>query len=298
VWGSSLVPDTSRGLLYVTTGNDYSVPPDVAICTQTALTQAQQLQCMAPDNYVDAVLALDLNSGAVRWDDRLQGADAWDFPCFLGPQAANCPTPSGPDYDFGAGVNFIDTVDAAGKPLQLIGAGEKSGMYWALNPDNGQVVWRTRVGPGGLDGGMEWGSATDGKRVYVAIADLELRKYQLGPDYKTEHRGGSWAALDAATGAVIWQVPETGKNPLVPSLPAASSAALTVANGVVYAGSQSGDMVALDAATGATLWKYHTRGTVMDGPSVVDGWLYWGSGYNNLVITGKPDNKVYAFALP
>jgi polyvinyl alcohol dehydrogenase (cytochrome) len=71
-----------------------------------------------------------------------------------------------------------------------------------------------------------------------------------------------------------------------------------VANGVVYAGSQSGDMVALDAATGATLWKYHTRGTVMDGPSVVDGWLYWGSGYNNLVITGKPDNKVYAFALP
>jgi polyvinyl alcohol dehydrogenase (cytochrome) len=71
-----------------------------------------------------------------------------------------------------------------------------------------------------------------------------------------------------------------------------------VANGVLYASSQSGDMLAIDAASGKILWKFASGGTVMGGPSIVDGTVYWGSGYNFLLITGTPNNKLYAFALP
>jgi polyvinyl alcohol dehydrogenase (cytochrome) len=66
---------------------------------------------------------------------------------------------------------------------------------------------------------------------------------------------------------------------------------------VFFAGSLSGDMVALDAATGRQLWKFASGGSVVSGPSIVDGTLYWGSGYSNLGI-GKGNNKLYAFSIP
>jgi len=38
----------------------------------------------------------------------------------------------------------------------IVGLGQKSGIYWALNPDNGNIVWSTPVGPGSSLGGIEW----------------------------------------------------------------------------------------------------------------------------------------------
>jgi polyvinyl alcohol dehydrogenase (cytochrome) len=63
----------------------------------------------------------------------------------------------------------------------------------------------------------------------------------------------------------------------------------------MYAGSNSGQMYALDATTGNILWNFASGGTVIDGPSIVDSVLYWGSGYRNILGTGN--NKVYAFTL-
>ena len=63
----------------------------------------------------------------------------------------------------------------------------------------------------------------------------------------------------------------------------------------MYAGSNSGQMYALDATTGNILWNFASGGTVIDGPSIADGVLYWGSGYRNIQGTGN--NKVYAFSL-
>ena len=52
-------------------------------------------------------------------------------------------------------------------------AGQKSGLVHAVDPDNqGELMWSMRVGQGGTNGGVQWGSATDGKNVYVALADL------------------------------------------------------------------------------------------------------------------------------
>jgi hypothetical protein len=54
----------------------------------------------------------------------------------------------GPDLDFGAAPNLFTIADpSTGRRRQVVGIGQKSGDYWALNPDTGAVIWRTNVGP-------------------------------------------------------------------------------------------------------------------------------------------------------
>ena len=113
--------------------------------------------------------------------------------------------------------------------------------------------------------------------------------------------GGSWAALNPATGAIIWQVPDPGLSTVHPSEHAMALGPVTVANGVVYAASMSGYMYALDAATGATLWSFQAPGSVNAAPAVVNGTLYWGTGYHNFPAGdpfGTASNTFYAFSLP
>ncbi|MGA8877506.1 MAG: PQQ-binding-like beta-propeller repeat protein [Candidatus Korobacteraceae bacterium] len=170
----------------------------------------------------------------------------------------------------------------------IIGAGQKSGIYYALNPDTGAVEWQTQVGPGSSLGGMEWGSATDGQRIYVAIGDLYGIPYGAGS-------AGSWAALNPANGAILWQVADPND--------AVDVGAVATANGVVYADSMAGSasaptMFALNAATGSTLWSYASGASVNAGATIANDVVYWGSGYTHLGIPGfTGNNKFYAFSI-
>ena len=292
VWGSTLVPDLRRGVVYVTTGNNYSTPtaPEFTTCVDgRTLTDELVTDCLAPDDYVDSVLALDMRTGAVRWSHRLWTQDDWNVACLVGfqPGQGNCPNPVGPDFDFASGANLFIIKTPRGL-RQVLGAGQKSGVYTLLDPDNGSMIWATQVGPGSPLGGMEWGSATDGQRIYVGIANL----------YNIPHAGGhagSWAALDPATGKILWQIAEPNGS--------LALGALTVANGVVYAPSMAGapdarNMFALNAKTGAVLWNFAAGGSVVAGASVVKDTIYWGSGYSNLGIPGfTANNKFYAFSV-
>ena len=105
--------------------------------------------------------------------------DAYTVSCYEPqPNPQNCPSPRGPDYDFAQGPSLF-RVTIGGRTRDLIGAGQKSGVYWALDRDTGAVVWQTKVGPGSALGGMEWGSATDGKRIYVAVSNYAKRAWKL-----------------------------------------------------------------------------------------------------------------------
>jgi polyvinyl alcohol dehydrogenase (cytochrome) len=121
----------------------------------------------------------------------------------------------------------------------MVGAGQKSGIYWALDPDTGATIWATLVGPGGFLGGIEWGSATDGSHIYVAINNNENISYTLAPAHTITANAGSWAALDPETGKIIWQIPATGQSPLNPKFGAGALGQMSAAAGVVYAGSLS-----------------------------------------------------------
>ena len=79
-----------------------------------------------------------------------------------------CPETRGPDYDFGTSPALRSI--GGGKDLLIVG--QKSGILWALDPDDkGKIVWQTRVGLGGALGGIEWGHATDDKNAYAPISD-------------------------------------------------------------------------------------------------------------------------------
>jgi polyvinyl alcohol dehydrogenase (cytochrome) len=277
IWSPPAI-DAARGVLYIGTGNNYTVPPDVLACQEAAKGRSDP-RCTAPDDYFNTVLALDLESGAIRWARRLSEFDAWTVACLSNPPGPNCPNPSGPDYDFGSGPNLMGS---------MVGIGQKSGVYWALNVRNGAVVWKRAVGPGGTLGGIEWGTASDGERVYVAISNNERKRYTLANGGATIDRG-SWAALDARTGRIVWQIAD-------PTPGAIDPGAVSVANGVMYAGSWSGSMYAINAASGDILWSFASGGSVIGGPAVVDGTLYWGSGYRR--IGGVGNNQLYAFSVP
>ena len=55
-------------------------------------------------------------------------------------------------------------------------------------------------------------------------------------------------------------------------------------------------MFALDAVTGAVKWAFASGGSVAGGSAVVDGVVYWGSGYKIGPVNGA-NNKLYAFGL-
>ena len=280
VWGSTPVVDTSRGLVYITTGNNYTVPADVAAGTTP----------LDPTDYVDSILALDLNSGKVVWAAPHLGlsSDTWTVPCLYSqPGTANCPDPAGPDYDFGQGVMEVSrTVNGMNQDLVI--AGQKSGKLWALDAGTGQVAWMYDSGVGYSLGGMEWGSATDGKTVFFANAI-----------------GGFWGAVDIATGELKWKTSDP--NLPGPTFYANDIGGVSYANGVVYVGSLGGGknltptsptMFALDASTGKILWQYASGSSVASSPAIVNGVVYWGTGYARLDQgVGAGTNDFYAFSL-
>ena len=279
VWQPAAI-DAARGSLYIGTGNNYSAPQSVEDCEAKAIADNNpNANCTAPDDHFDTALSLDLKTGRIKWAKRLQGYDVWTVACIRPQSGAKCPSPTGPDYDLGgSGPNLLPG---------MVGFGQKSGIYWALNPDTGAIVWSAVVGPGGTLGGIEWGTATDSARIYVAITNSAHITYTLASGQTINW--GSWSGLDVATGKILWQTPD-------PTQGALDMGSLSVANGVLFAGSYAGGMYALDAKTGKILWSFASGGSVIDGPSIVDGFLYWGSGYRRIA-PGIGNNKLYAFTV-
>lgn len=272
VWGSSPAVDPATGEVYVGTGNNYTVPSGV--CTQPNETGCAPV---ASNDYPDSIVALNMKTGAVAWHQSTLSSDASTTACTASDAC-------GPDSDFGSAPNLYTTTNpSTGKPETLLGIGQKSGWYYAVNPSTGAIVWKTSVGPGGYFGGVMWGSATDGNRIYVAEADANGTAYTVNGKSITS---GSWAALNAATGAIEWQTPDPQGS--------TDTGFMSVANGVVYAPSNAAtgnNMYALNASTGAVLWGFASGGSVDGGADITNGNVYWGSGN----YTGTNNNKIYAF---
>lgn len=308
VWGSTGAVDLKRGLVFMATGNNYMVPDIALDCLNAGGSPAG---CLSPDNHFNSIVALDLASGAIRWAARGLPYDAWNVGCGLNIPGVfsvapndNCPHPKGPDWDFAQGpMLFADTGNDA--DTGMVGAGQKSGMFWAFRSKDGKPLWSRQVSPPGLTGGLQWGSATDGQNLFVAIANSGLTGSGTTPGIWTLKDGstttaGGWAALDAKTGAVQW----TTKDPAG----SRAEAAVSGANGVVFGcnlDQVNGTMYALDAKSGQILWSFNSGsggspfvtgvfGACNAGPSIADGMVFWGSG----AFQGAPGpKKVFAFGL-
>jgi polyvinyl alcohol dehydrogenase (cytochrome) len=299
VWDSTPVIDTQRNLIYVGTGNNFSVPGYVKTCFAN---NNNDPNCAVSNDYFDSVLALDLKTGVIKWSTRGMYYDDWNVAClFNASGTGSCPSPEGMDYDFGgAGPNRLTLSGNS----NLIGIGGKSGIYWAVNPDTGSVAWETQVGPGSSLGGIEWGTAFDGTRIYVPIANAKGVGYSLQGGAPAN--SGSWAALDPATGKILWQTATPGSCITFGVGTPQGCMALGPASaigGVVFVGSMDTNpanptMFALNAATGNVLWSYVAGSSVNAGPATDGAIVFWGSGYSHFgPLLGTGNNKLFAFSV-
>jgi polyvinyl alcohol dehydrogenase (cytochrome) len=274
IWSAPTI-DLRRGVLYVGTGNGYSDPPQPG---------------------TDAIIAMDLKTGAVRWMKQVAAADNWAMGC--PPKSPNnpaCPRDLGPDYDFSGSPTL---ASAAGRDLLI--APQKSGMVYAFDPDKkGAIVWQYRFGKGSGLGG-QWGIAVDGSRFYLGQADL------LTPT------PGGMHAINVADGKPIWEQPPQPKLCLkVPGQACSSGqgSAPTAIPGAVLSSGLDGGIRAYSSTDGSIIWSYDTnrdfttvngvaaRGGGMDhgGPVVVDGMLFVNSGYGGFV--AHPGNVLLALGV-
>lgn len=290
VWGSAPAIDLKRNQIYIATGNNYSAPDSFLTCVADAGDDADaQRACLEPydNNLFDSVVALDMKTGAINWSTAVIPFDVWTVECVF--EMPGCPDPEGPDFDFGQ-APILYSVGSAGERRDLVGVGQKSGVYWSLDAATGEIVWNSRVDPGGNAGGMMWGSACDGERIYTASANGNYAPWTL-PDGTTAF-SGIWSALDPATGDVLWQTANpTGYR---------AGGAVSVANGVVYACSQDPDgyMFAMHAVTGEILWSFASGGSCNGGPAIAGGTVYWGSGYAGFGPPNTSNFMIYAFDAP
>jgi polyvinyl alcohol dehydrogenase (cytochrome) len=169
VWSAPTI-DVKRKLIYVATGDSYT---DVDINTS------------------DAIIAYSLDTGKLQWISQVETKDNFVMGC---PMSANCTQSKGPDYDFGSSVILRDI----GRGNQILLAGQKSGILWALDPDKkGKILWQIKLGTGSALGGVEWGLAADSKYVYVAISD-QLAREGAQAGISAVHRTAAASLLRAA----------------------------------------------------------------------------------------------------
>jgi polyvinyl alcohol dehydrogenase (cytochrome) len=275
IWSAPTI-DPVRKLVYVSTGNMYTEPQQITS---------------------DAVIAMDLDSGKIRWVSQRLPKDVWIVGCAPGGHnRPPDPTARGPDYDLGDSPMLARLPN--GKDAIVVG--QKSGQGWALDPDKkGAVLWEYRAGRGTTLGGIEWGPAVDSENAYFAVSDYTLPN------------PGGLHAVSLATGQRVWMTPAPPPvcSGSAPACGGAQSAAVTVIPGVVFSGSVDGALRGYSTADGTIIWTFDANREFQTvngvkgngasfggpGPVIVGGMLYTNSGYGPL--GGRPGNVLLAFGV-
>ncbi len=250
----------------------------------------------APPTVVNGVVYVGSQEGLVYALNAVDGATKWSFQT----QSAVLSTP----------------VVANG----VLYAGSSDGYLYALNVQNGSQLWRYYTGPTtatvnvgtvAVANGVVYGSSSDevahsylfaidarsGSQLWriqvndqsftdpqvangiIYIASSAL-KHQGGPDIRDSYV----YAFNTKDGSRLWLSDKVNDHIL--SSP-------TVANGVVYIGSQDTFLYALNATTGKRLWHHNTGGEIYTSPKVVNGVVFVGVvGNVSTTATGSSNDTI------
>jgi polyvinyl alcohol dehydrogenase (cytochrome) len=262
VWGSAAI-DREREAAFMGTGNGFATP-------------------VSP--YSDALLAIRYQTGEVAWAHQFTANDAY---------SSGSPS-RGPDSDVGATPNLF-TIDDGGIPRDVVGVGDKAGVYHVLDRDSGEVVWERVLAA------VPFSRKTGGVIAPAAYAEgMVLVASNTGA-------GSSrvWA-LDARDGTTVWESASVGS---------VNFGAPAVANGVLFFGgsgfsvggpvasglgvSPPGQLIAFDLLTGAELLRTTLSAGRGGGFSISEGHVLIGTGFTFFAWSDEPLNgALQVFEVP
>jgi alcohol dehydrogenase (cytochrome c) len=283
--------------------------------------------------YTDSVVALDLDTGKLKWHYQQVPHDVWDWDT--------------------AYENVLLDLPANGRPRKLLLNVNKGGYTFVVDRTNGEFVaawplvknlnWITGVGPKGelmgrnepvvgkskiicpsIGGGRSWNQGAWSPKTgmfystgiewcedVVAVPETPKEgQVYFGGTFKLTHKplkgeaGGHLGAYDPVTGKRSWLYEY--KYPLLASV-------LATAGDVIFTGDADGFFFALDAKTGKKLWSYQTgsgnRGSAVtysvNGRQFIATPSGWGSALAGLLPQIWPETErlrsgsaVFVFALP
>ena len=233
--------------------------------------------------YTASVVALDADTGKLRWHYQFTPHDVHDWDAIADP--------------------VLVDVKVGGKTVKAVVQANRNGFYYALDRATGKllaaksytkVTWADGIGADGrpnliaakdpteegnescpgIGGGHNWQAtaysprsglyyftSTDGCQIYYKTKQqfIEGQWYQgsTAVGLPTAPTAGSVIAVDPATGQTKW------RTEMVTPL---SGGLLATAGGLVFLGDREGYLMALDASTGKPLWKFQTGGVVIAPP--------------------------------
>jgi alcohol dehydrogenase (cytochrome c) len=261
--------DPELNVIYWGTGNPY---PDY----DTDARKGDNL-------YADSVVALDADSGKLRWSYQYTPHDVWDWD--------------------GANELVLVDLDWQGRRVKALVHADRNGHFYALDRTNGRflyakpfvrVTWtkgfdssgRPMIDPAaiptyegvtvcpGAAGGKEWMPMSFSPLtglVYLPVIEncakfsnygVKARSQSLPPGpsgfrYLPSEAYGKVMAIQPKTGAVVWEV--RTRTPM-------GGGMLATAGGLVFTGDAEGNFTAYDAATGRILWSYQTGSGIRAAP--------------------------------
>ncbi|MGZ3274305.1 MAG: outer membrane protein assembly factor BamB family protein [Caulobacteraceae bacterium] len=267
VWSAPTI-DAKRGVVYVTTGDSFTVP-------------AEPLS--------DSIVALGLKTGKLAWSYQATRGDSYMTGCSPANRGPNCPESNGPDYDFGSSVVLTSLPN--GKEI-LVG-GHKGGAVLALDPDRkGKLLWSEILGSkmASARGDIVFGGAVDHTAGYYALQ---------------ENKGV--ASIDLKTGRTRWilhPAPPADRQNRIGSAAAVTLIPGVMLNGGwdgilrAYATADGQELWRYDTVKAFdTVNGVPAKGGSMGAPgaTVAGGMLFVGSGYIG-TSNGMPGNVMLAFA--
>ena len=250
VW-TTFALDTESGTLFATTGNNYTGKPN---------------------KYSDALIALDAKTGEIRWSKQVLDRDVW-----------TPAEPIGPDYDFSGGPQLFEAT-VNGQTRKLIGAGQKSGIYWVFDRENGDIIWQATISYGGVAGGLHGDASIGDGAIYVW--GNNYFDHEIAP----EEHGMNVVALDAATGKIIWKQAKIQQ--------AALGAAGVLCHDVYLVPSLDGKIHAYQISDGQKIWQSpEVPGPLSSSLLAVDEMVFCTSGMPEMFSYYEGENAVYAYAI-
>ncbi len=291
-WMTSSV-DVQRGLVFATTGNP---SPDLDGSARPG-----------DNRWSDSLVALDADTGKVKWAYQYLPHDVWDLDSTSPPVLA-------------------DVRDDSGKMVPAVLHGGKTGWVYANDRETGKLIRRsepmvphenlfalptpgqgTRMLPG-ANGGVEWSPCAfnpDTRLFYcvnlhqpmhyiVKNEPWEKGKLWLGGAFVAipgEKQWGNVAAVSPDTGKMMWEA--RTEQPMI-------GGTMTTAGGVVFAGEANGAFNAYDAKSGQKVWTFQAGAGVNSAPMAfeVDGKPYVAvAAGGNFQINAKYGDALVVFGL-